>query len=66
MSTHSSILAWRIPWMKEAGGLQSWAHKELNTTERVTERALTGVTELRTSVVGRVFSAMLFAKTFCR
>ena len=23
MATHSSILAWRIPWMEESGGLQS-------------------------------------------
>ena len=23
MTTHSSILAWRIPWAKEPGGLQS-------------------------------------------
>ena len=23
MATHSSILAWKIPWMKEAGRLQS-------------------------------------------
>ena len=23
MATHSSILAWRIPWMEEAGGPQS-------------------------------------------
>ena len=23
MATHSSILAWRIPWSKEPGGLQS-------------------------------------------
>ena len=23
MATHSSILAWEIPWMKEPGGLQS-------------------------------------------
>ena len=23
MATHSSILAWRIPWMQEPGGLQS-------------------------------------------
>ena len=22
MATHSSILAWRIPWIKEPGGLQ--------------------------------------------
>jgi len=23
MATHSSVLAWRIPWMEELGGLQS-------------------------------------------
>ena len=23
MATHSSVLAWRIPWIKESGGLQS-------------------------------------------
>ena len=23
MATHSSILAWRIPWTREPGGLQS-------------------------------------------
>ena len=23
MATHSSVLAWRIPWTEEAGGLQS-------------------------------------------
>ena len=24
MVTHSSILAWRIPWTEEPGGLHSW------------------------------------------
>ena len=33
MATHSSILAWRIPWMEELGGLQSTGRKELDTTE---------------------------------
>ena len=23
MATHSSVLAWNIPWMEEPGGLQS-------------------------------------------
>ena len=32
MATHSSILAWRIPWTEEPGGLQSMG-SELNTTE---------------------------------
>ena len=33
MATHSSILAWRIPWTEEPGGLQSLSHKESDTTE---------------------------------
>ena len=26
MATHSSILAWRIPWTEETGGLQRVGH----------------------------------------
>ena len=33
-ATHSSILAWRIPWTEEPGRLQSMGHKESDTTER--------------------------------
>ena len=34
MATHSSILAWRIPWTEEPGGLYSpWGHKEPGMTE---------------------------------
>ena len=33
MATHFSILAWRIPWTEEPGGLPSWGHKESDTTE---------------------------------
>ena len=33
MATHSSILAWKIPWTEEPGGLQSMgSQKELNVT----------------------------------
>ena len=35
MATHSSILAWRIPWMEEPGGLQSMGHKESDTADRL-------------------------------
>ena len=34
MVTHSSTLAWKIPWMEEPGGLQFMGHKELDMTER--------------------------------
>ena len=29
MATHSSILAWEIPWTEERGGLQSRGHKRI-------------------------------------
>ena len=27
MATHSSVLAWRIPWTEEPGGYSPWRHK---------------------------------------
>jgi len=27
MATHSSIFAWKIPWMEEPGGYSPWGHK---------------------------------------
>ena len=35
MATHSSILAWRIPWTEEPGRLQSTGRKESDTTEQL-------------------------------
>ena len=36
MATHSSILAWRIPWTEEPGGFQSMGHKESDMTKQLT------------------------------
>ena len=33
MATHSSTLAWKIPWMKEP--YSPWGHKESETTEQL-------------------------------
>ena len=35
MATHSSILAWRIPWTESLAGYSSWGHKESDTTEQL-------------------------------
>ena len=33
MATHSSILAWKVPWMEEPGRLQSMGLQESDTIE---------------------------------
>ena len=34
MATHSSILAWRIPWTEEPGGLQSmWSQSRTQLSD---------------------------------
>ena len=35
MATHSSILAWTIPWTEEPIDCSPWDHKESGTTERL-------------------------------
>ena len=44
-ATHSSILAWRIPWTEEPGGLQSMGRQELDLTEQLTHTE--GILDLR-------------------
>ena len=36
MATHSSILAWRIPWTEEPVGYSPWNLKEWDTTKQLT------------------------------
>ena len=33
MATHSGILAWRVPWTEEPGGLQSMGSQRVGPTE---------------------------------
>ena len=44
MATHSRILAWRIPWTEEPGGLQSMGSKRVghNTSDLARTRTLVG------------------------
>ena len=39
MATHSSILAWKIPWTEEPGGLQSMGSQTVRQ-DRVTEHSV--------------------------
>ena len=38
MATHSSILAWRIPWTEEPGSYSPWGGKESDTAEQQTNQ----------------------------
>ena len=47
MATHSTILAWRIPWTEEPGGLYSpWGRKELDMTEQLSTAQSSTVSSL--------------------
>ena len=51
IATHSSILAWRIPWTEEAGGLQSMGSQRIRhnlaTTHTHTHTELGDTLDLR-------------------
>ena len=40
MATHSSTLAWKIPWMEEPGRLQSRGSRRVGRTEQIHFHAL--------------------------
>jgi len=43
MATHSSILAWRIPWTEEPGGLQSTGSQSRAGLKRLTHTVCSAV-----------------------
>ena len=40
MTTHSSIVAWEIPWIGESGGLQSMGSPKSQTQHSVTQQQM--------------------------
>ena len=42
MATHSSILAWRIPWREEPGGFSPWDRKKSDMTEQLKKVCVRG------------------------
>ena len=40
MATHSSILAWEIPWTEEPGGLQSMGLKRVGRDQQLKQQRL--------------------------
>ena len=60
MATHSSILAWRIPWTEEPGGLRSTG------LQRVGHNWATSLTHsLNVSLLNIYFDYYLFGRAWC-
>ena len=45
MATHSSILAWRIPWTEDLMCYSPWGHKEQGMTEQLSRQTHTTATK---------------------
>ena len=58
MAPHSSILAWRIPWTEEPGGLQSVGSQRVDTTERLHLFFLFPLTDVHSSQLGWASSTL--------
>ena len=56
MATHSSILAWTIPWTPASDGLQSTGSQESDTTEQLNHRVIRVLAKGGEVVVGTAFS----------
>ena len=54
MAIHSSILAWRIPWREEPGGLQSMGSQESDMTEATNPTNILEHPQIFISVEGSV------------
>ena len=70
MATHSSILAWRIPWTEEPGGLQSMGSQRVENdlvskhTCWYTEIQLVSHTAVTTSNVAKFTSVLIICLLF--
>ena len=61
MATHSSVLAWRIPWTEEPGGLQFKGSQELDTIKGWTKPPPPSISPVQDSTE----STQVFLKAFC-
>ena len=54
MATHSSILAWRIPWTEEPGGLQPMGLQESDRTEWLNHSNMIEIVRWFTKMTGSI------------
>ena len=51
MAPHSGILAWRIRWTEEPGGISPWGFKESDTTENAHTNIVTAKIKNKASYI---------------
>ena len=62
MASHSSILAWKIPWTEEPGGPHSpWGHTESGVTERTAHNSALSLKQNPSAYVPSVARIMKFS-----
>ena len=62
MATHSSVLAWRIPWTRSLVGYSPWSRKESDMTERLHFHFISDVFIILKSFVKNSFSSTEYSK----
>ena len=53
MATHSSTLAWRVPWTEEPGGLQSTGLQRVKT-QQLNNNKLKGIRKLLSVLISQL------------
>ena len=66
METHSSMLAWRIPWIEEPGGLQSMGLQRVRNTWRLKKNMLLDHLRIKVSDSLRLFTKRKRSYTFSK
>ena len=62
MATHSSILAWIIPWTEEPGRLQSMGSQELDMTEQINTQISFTIAKVKMDILFFSISQLLCLK----
>ena len=65
MATHSSILAWKIPWTEEAGKLESIGCKELDMTEVTEYECMVVVVVMVAAMYGGLPQRQILCRALC-
>ena len=64
MATHSSILAWEIPWTEKAGRLRPWSHKKSDMTEQAPTIHAQKVSRVYIYMEASIWAATLLISAF--